>query len=110
MNLMEVVGHCAKHLDEVLTLRLRETRSAAELIARLKKESYSFLLQGIKVPLLTAMDAASDSSFYSLESLNIMRQSRLPPGLISGEFERRRALNVRQSWQTDCGRLIGLMP
>lgn len=108
-SFVQAMAHTAANLDEVLQIRLRNEQGSAQLLERLQAEAHSFMIHALKVPLLAAVEFPEEELFTSLDSLNRLRRTSLPPGIFPSEFNRKLAEKVGPAWQKDWGHVVGIL-
>lgn len=108
-HFIQAMAHTAANLDEILQIRLRSEQGSAQLLERLSGEAHSFMIHALKVPLLAAVEFPEEELFTSLDSLNRLRRTALPPGVFSSEFSRKLAEKVGPAWQKDWGHVVSVL-
>jgi len=101
-----MMAHVASHLDSLLQLRLRQRQDGAATIKQLHKEAYNFALHATKLLLLAPTTFEIPAEMYSTDSLETLRKTAI--GLNNG-FEEHLGEELKDYWDTDCGRIVRRM-
>jgi len=102
------MAEVAKQLDEILPLRLKDSRNAAQVFERLLHEYYAFILNCVKVLFFGATNFTIPETVYSIDSLQMLQRSALPAECLKGE-DKNVAEQMAPHWQTECGQLIRVL-
>eukprot|EP00811_Abedinium_folium_P004464 NODE_1410_length_2487_cov_4.675000.p1 GENE.NODE_1410_length_2487_cov_4.675000~~NODE_1410_length_2487_cov_4.675000.p1 ORF type:complete len:767 (-),score=219.84 NODE_1410_length_2487_cov_4.675000:69-2369(-) len=108
VSFVETMSHVSRHLTDLMSNRLKESRSGAECLDQLHGEVYHFVLQSMKLLLFGATDFRVGDELYCTNSIELLRRTAVPPELLEG-FERKAAISLEDSWDTECGALIRLL-
>merc|ERR1712137_7169 len=79
------MAEVAKQLDEILPIRLRDSRSSAQVFVRLIHEYYQFTLNSVKVLFFGAANFTIPETVYSIDSLEMLKRSALPTEFLKGQ-------------------------